>query len=142
MGKINAGRLIAGGIVAGILVNISESILNAVVLRNQWAAIMHALGKPMTAMGSRAMVVWIACCFARGLLCVWLYCGIRPRFGPGAATAAKAGFVAWLLAGLLASAGMWNLGIVTLKVLVVASIWTLGEFVLVTIVGASVYREA
>jgi len=55
MGKINTGRLILGGIVAGILVNISETCLNAVVLKDQWAAAMKALGKPMTAMTKTVM---------------------------------------------------------------------------------------
>ncbi len=142
MGKINAGRLILGGIVAGILVNVSETILNAVVLKDRWADAMKALGKPMTAMEPSAMVVWICWGFAYGILCVWLYAAIRPRFGPGAGTAAKAGFVAWLLAGLLSSVGMANMGIVPSNLLVISCIWTLVESIIVTIVGAWVYREA
>jgi hypothetical protein len=61
---------------------------------------MKALGKS-SVMTSAALVVWILWGFVYGILCVWLYAGIRPRFGPGPGTAAKAGFVAWLLAGLL-----------------------------------------
>ena len=126
MGKINTGRLILGGIVAGILVNVSETILNAVVLKDQWAAAMKALGKP-TAMGSNAMVVWILWGLVYGILCVWLYAGIRPRFGPGAGTAAKAGFVAWLLTGLLSSVAMANMDLFPMNVLVTSGIWTLVE---------------
>jgi len=141
MGKINTGRLIAGGIVAGILVNISETILNTVVLKRPWEEAMRALGKPMT-MNSSALVVWILWGFTYGILCVWLYAAIRPRFGPGAGTAAKAGFVAWLLAGLLSSVGMANMGIVPTSLLVTSGAWTLVESIIVTIVGASIYREA
>jgi len=141
MGKINTGRLIAGGIVAGILVNISETILNTVVLKRPWEEAMRALGKPMT-MNSSAMVVWILWGFTYGILCVWLYAGIRPRFGPGAATAAKAGFVAWLLAGLLPSVGMANMGIVPTSLLCTSGVWTLVESIVVTIVGASIYKES
>ena len=142
MGRINTGRLILGGIVAGILVNISETVLNAVVLKDKWAAAMQALGKPMTAMNPSAMVVWIIWGFVYGLLCVWLYTAIRPRFGPGAGTAAKAGFVAWLLAGLLSSVGMANMGIVPSNLLVISCVWTLVESIIVTIVGAWIYKEA
>jgi hypothetical protein len=67
---------------------------------------------------------------------------IRPRFGAGAGTAAKAGFVAWLLAGLLSSVGMANMGIVPTGLLVTSGIWTLVESVIVTIVGAWLYKEA
>ena len=141
MGRINTARLILGGIVAGILVNISETVLNTVVLKKPWEAAMQALGKPMV-MNSSALIVWIAWGFAYGILCVWLYAAIRPRFGPGAGTAAKAGFVAWLLAGLLSSVGMANMGIFPTDLLVISGVWTLVESIIVTIVGASLYKEA
>lgn len=141
MGKINTGRLILGGIVAGILVNISETILNTVVLKDQWAAAMKALGKPMV-MNPTAMTVWIIWGFVYGILCVWLYAAIRPRFGPGAGTAAKAGFIAWLLAGFLSSVAMWNMDIAPMNLLVIAGIWELVQSIVITIVGAWLYREA
>jgi hypothetical protein len=141
MSRINSGRLLAGGIVAGILVNISETILNTVVLKRPWEDAMRALGKPMT-MNPSVMVVWILWGFTYGILCVWLYAGIRPRFGPGPGTAAKAGFVAWLLVGLLPSIAMCNMGIVPSSLLVTSGAWTLVESIIVTIVGASIYREA
>jgi hypothetical protein len=142
MGKINTGRVILGGIVAGILVNISETVLNTVVLKDRWAAVMQALGRPMTAMDPKAMAVWICWGFAYGILCVWLYAGIRPRFGPGAGTAAKAGFVAWLLAELLANVAMVNMGFAPRGIAAITLAWTLAESIIVTIVGAWVYREA
>lgn len=141
MGRINTARLLAGGIVAGILVNISETVLNTVVLKRPWEDAMRALGKQMV-MTSTALVVWILWGFVYGILCVWMYAAIRPRFGPGAATAAKAGFVAWLLAGFLSSVAMFNMGIVPSSLLVTSGIWTLVESIVVTIVGAWIYREA
>jgi hypothetical protein len=140
MGRINVGRWIAGGIVAGILVNISETVLNAVVLKSPWEAVMKSLGKP-SVMTTSSMVVWICWGFAYGLLCVWLYAAIRPRFGPGAATAAKAGLVAWMLSGLLSSVGMGNIGLMPTSLLVTSAAWTLVESIIVTIVGAAIYRE-
>jgi len=140
MGRINTGRLILGGIVAGILVNISETVLNTVVLKQPWAEAMRAMGKS-SVMTSTALMVWIAWGFVYGILCVWLYAGIRPRFGPGPATAAKAGFVAWLLAGLLPSVAMANMGIAPVSLLTTSGIWTLVESIVVTIVGAALYRE-
>jgi hypothetical protein len=141
MGKINAGRLILGGIVAGIVINISEMVLNTVVLKDRWAAAMKALGKTM-AMNSSAMVVWVIWGFVFGVLCVWLYAAIRPRFGPGAGTAAKAGFVAWLFAQLLSTVAMCNMDLFPMNLLMTSAVWTLVEAILATIVGAWLYREA
>ena len=53
MGKINLGRVILGGIVAGIVIDIFEGVLNGVVLAKQWADVMtqarqawHDLNEP------------------------------------------------------------------------------------------------
>lgn len=140
MGRINVGRWIAGGIVAGILVNISEVVLNVVVLRGQWESAMKALGKAQAESGS-AMVVWMIWGLAYGLICVWLYAAIRPRFGPGAGTALKAGFAAWLLADLLSSVGLANMGILPSGLLTTSAIWSLVESLVATTVGAWIYRE-
>ena len=141
MGRIQAGRVVLGGIVAGLLVNISETVLNTVVLKKPWDDAMRALGKPMV-MTPGAMTVWVLWGFAYGILCVWLYAAIRPRFGPGAGTAVKAGFVAWLLAGLLPTVAMANMGIAPAGLLTTSALWTLVETIVVTIVGAWLYREA
>jgi len=47
-----------GGVVAGILVDISQNVLNTVVLKQPWADAMRALGKPMV-INPSALVVWI-----------------------------------------------------------------------------------
>jgi len=140
MGKISVGRWIAGGIVAGILVDISETVLNAVVLRGQWESAMKALGRSSSESGS-AMVVWMAWGLVYGLICVWLYAAIRPRFGPGAGTALKAGFAAWLLATLLSSVGLANMGILPSGLLTTSAVWSLVESLVATTVGAWIYRE-
>ena len=38
MGKINIARVIAGGLLAGLVINVSETILNTVVLGSQLEA--------------------------------------------------------------------------------------------------------
>jgi hypothetical protein len=45
MKGINLGRVIIGGLVAGVLINISEFVLNTVVLKTEMEAGMKALGK-------------------------------------------------------------------------------------------------
>ena len=45
MGKINIGRLILGGIVAGIVGNILGYLVDGLILGPQWAASMKALGR-------------------------------------------------------------------------------------------------
>ena len=54
MGKINWTRVILGGLVAGVIINISEFLLNGVVLAKDMEAAMRALGRQMGA-GQLAM---------------------------------------------------------------------------------------
>ena len=136
MGKINAGRVFLGGILAGILVNLSEFILNEKVMKSAWEEAMK--GKQVQ-MGSIA--VWVVWGFVYGILCVWLYAAIRPRFGAGAGTAAIAGFMAWIFTTLLSTVGMINMGIFPPRLLAIGAIWALPESILATILGAWIYKE-
>lgn len=139
MGKINLSRVILGGLLAGIIVNISEFLLHTVVLKAQHEAAMSALGKAMPTGGS-TMTVWILFGFAWGIAAVWLYAAIRPRFGPGARTGACAGVTAWFFGGFLGSVAMWNMGLFPFNG--VELVWTLVEAIVATIAGAWLYKEA
>lgn len=138
MGRINLSRVILGGILAGIVINASEFILNEKVMKTQWEEAMKALGKTMPQSGG-AMVVWMIWGFAAGIAAVWLYAAIRPRYGAGPATAARAGLAIWFLSCALAAVAMQNMGLFPLSGLML--VWVLVESVVATIAGASIYRE-
>lgn len=140
MKSINWSRVILGGIVAGIVVNISEFLLNAVVLKTAHEEAMKALGKAVPMTGT-AIVVWNLWGFLFGIAAVWLYAAIRPRYGMGPGTAAKAGIGAWFFAHLLSSIVLINLGLFSSGSMTVPLIWTLVESIVATVVGAWVYKE-
>jgi hypothetical protein len=138
MKSLNWGRVLLGGIAAGVIVNISEFVLNEIVLKAQNEEALKALGKGMPT-GGGAMTVWIIWSFVLGIVAVWLYAAIRPRYGPGAGTAVKAGLAVWILAFLLSTVAMTNMGLFPFNA--VAFVWTLVEAILATVVGAWLYRE-
>ena len=45
MGKINWGRVIGGGVLAGVVLNVFDYVYYGVVMKNDMAAAMQALGK-------------------------------------------------------------------------------------------------
>ena len=92
---MNIGRVIAGGLLAGLIVNIGETILNMVVLADDMQSALEARNLP--AMTGAGIGVFVAMAFGLGILMVWLYAAIRPRFGPGPRTAVMAGLAIWLL---------------------------------------------
>jgi hypothetical protein len=138
MKSINWGRVVLGGIAAGVLINVSEYVLNEVVLKAQMQEAMKALGKSIPT-GGTVIPVWILWSFMMGVAAVWLYAAIRPRYGAGPMTAVKAGVAVWVVAPLLSSIAFANLGIFALNGVML--VWTLVEAVVATVAGAWLYKE-
>lgn len=57
MGKINWTRVLLGGLLAGVIINAVEFLINGVVLARDWEAVMKALGRPP--MAPSALVVFV-----------------------------------------------------------------------------------
>jgi hypothetical protein len=139
MSRVNFSRVILGGILAGVLINISEYLRYDVVMRGEFEAGLRALGKGLP-QGGVVTVVWTMWGFALGIAAVWLYAAIRPRYGAGAATAVRAGIAVWFLTSLLAIIALRAMGLFDISF--VALGWTLVECVAATVAGAWLYREA
>jgi hypothetical protein len=120
MAKINTGRVVLGGIVAGVIINIVEGVMNGVILQSQWSEAAKAIGRP-AAVSIKQMVAFNVWGFAAGIVAVWLYAAMRPRFGAGARTAMTAGAAVWLLAYAMADAMMAFLHVFPLSLLVIAT---------------------
>ena len=140
MRSVNWGRVILGGIVAGIVVNVSEFLLHGVVLKNQMAAWMKSLGRTAPESGS-ATAIWVLWGFLFGIAAVWLYAAIRSRYGGGPGTAIKAGFAAWFFSHFLCEIVFVNMGLSEFGNVVLPLIWTFAEAIVATIAGAWLYRE-
>jgi hypothetical protein len=141
MGSINWGRVILGGLVAGLVVNVSEIILNVLILPGAFEAAMQERGIAYEDTPQQ-IGVWILWGFLFGIGAVWLYAAIRPRFGPGPGTALKAGFAAWFLASFLSTLAWLNLGLLPGSLVAIGLVWGLVEMLLATLAGAWAYREA
>jgi hypothetical protein len=140
MGKINWGRVILGGLIAGLVVNVFEGAAGA-VLQEEYKAAMAALGKTME-MTPGMMVFYLAFGFVYGIFAVWLYAAVRPRYGPGPRTAACAGFAVWFIGYLLPTVGYVCLGLFPTRLMTIAAVVGLVETILGTVLGAWLYKEA
>lgn len=139
MGRINYGRVLLGGLLAGVVVNVSEFILNGLVLADAYSTM--AMEYNLTE-ASWAMIGYILTAFAIGLVVVWLYAAIRPRFGPGPKTAAIAGIALWVPVYFVQSVWLSAMGLtLAAGALVTTLIWGLVELVLAGVAGAWLYQE-
>jgi hypothetical protein len=141
MGKINWGRVVLGGLLAGVVLNVVDWLTYGVWLKPDMAAAMTALGKSPAAMDS-AIPLWVALDFVSGIGLVWVYAAIRPRFGAGVKTAVIAGLAVWFFVGLLHAIGEGPMGLFPQKVYTVGTVVALVQYAVAGAVGGSVYKEA
>ena len=139
MSRVNMARVILGGLVAGVLIDIGEYLLNDVVLAEEVRATMAGFNLP--APGGGAIAVFVFLGFGVGITAVWLYAAIRPRYGPGAKTALCAGSAVWFLACAYPDVVIAALGFFPVADTIVVLIWRLVEFSLATLAGAWLYQE-
>jgi hypothetical protein len=139
MSSINWTRVILGGLLAGVVINVFESVLNGVVLAKDWEAAMGALGKPP--MSGNQIAVFVVWGFLVGIFAVWLYAAIRPRYSAGPKTALCAAAVVWGLGYLLASVAPIVLNLFPVRVMVISLVVGLVEVLVATLLGAWLYRE-
>lgn len=139
MNNINFGRVILGGLVAGLILNIGEFLLNEVVFAQQMREFFERLR--ITAPAGTFIATAVGITFLLGIVIVWLYAMIRPRFGPGPKTAIIAAFVAWFCVYFYC--GILNAALFSLPAtyVLMGMVWGIVEYSIAAVAGAWLYRE-
>ncbi len=140
MGKINFGRVLLGGLVAGLILNVGEWVLNGIVLHQQMQEFFKRCGFPEP--GTNFLVIAVAITFVLGIVIVLGYAAIRPRFGPGPKTAIIAALFAWFGVVVYQNVIAGGLGMEPASLLAMVIGWELVEYLLAALVGAALYSEA
>lgn len=140
MNNINLGRVLIGGLLAGVVLNIGEYLLNEVVLAEQMREVFRRLNLPQP--GGSFIAVAVILTFILGIVIVLVYAMIRPRLGPGVKTAVMAGLVAWFFVCFYCGVIYGLLLDIPTNLIVIGMIWCLVEYILAAIAGAWAYKEA
>ena len=140
MGKINFGRVILGGLVAGIVADALAYLVDGVLLAQRWSDGMLALGR--ADFSPNMWVYFNLLGLAGGIALIWIYAAIRPRFGAGVKTAIYAGLVYWFASVLLPNTSfMCVAGLFGHRLTAFTTAGGLIECVASAIVGAAIYKE-
>ena len=140
MGKINFARVLIGGLVAGLILNIGEWVLNGVILAKEMKDFFQRCGFPEP--GTNFMVIAVLITFVLGIVLVLGYAAMRPRFGAGPKTAIIAALFIWFGVYVYQTVISLGLGMAPLKVAVIALAWGLVEYILAALAGGALYQEA
>jgi hypothetical protein len=140
MGKINWARVLLGGLLAGVIINVFEFVANVVFLAPQWEAMMRSLGRT-TVPGASGAIIFVVWGFLSGIGAIWLYAAARPRFGPGVKTAALTGFAFWGLTTVLCALDETGVGLYPARLLITLVVVCLVQSIVASIAGAWLYKE-
>ena len=142
MAGINVGRVIVGGLVAGLVMNVVDGVANGAILGARWEAESKRLGIDTSqAAQSQALAGWVTFDFLCGIVLVWLYASIRPRYGPGAKTAVIAGLALWFITHLAFAAWVFT-GLYSVGVVAASTLGGLVAGVAGALAGCALYKEA
>jgi hypothetical protein len=134
------GRVVLGGLVAGLVLNVAEFVLNDLILGAQMKSFFaqHNIAEP----GTNFMIAAVGLTFVMGIVLVLGYACIRTRFGPGPKTALIAGLFAWF--AVYCYSGIINeiLFGIPLGAMALLVVYGLVEYSLAALAGAYLYKEA
>src|ERR1700686_96444 len=139
MNRINVGRVLLGGLVAGLVISIGNFLINRVLLRDAMNADFSRLH--VAEPGSDFIAKAVVMTFILGIAIVYLYAAIRPRFGAGVKTALCAGLLAWFFVFLYTRVLLGMVLRMPVDLIVKGIALGLIVYVIGAVAGAWLYKE-
>ena len=139
MARMNMGRLVLGGLVAGAVANGLDYVINGILMKREMDDMIQRLNLSQIVVNN-SMLTWIIVDFVWGVLLVFTYAAMRPRFGPGPKTAVVSGATLWLAVCAM-FAGLAAMGIYTEQAFIKSAALTLVSTIVASLVGAAIYKE-
>jgi hypothetical protein len=139
---VSTNKVLLGGIAAGVVLNAIDFVVNTYILGARMKAATDAFkpGLSEQMMTGSAIASYVIMDFALGVVLVWTYAAIRPRFGPGLRTATYAAVLFWIL-GAIFNIGYLHMGMMSTGLWLAFAFIELVSFFLAAWVGAKLYTE-
>ena len=140
---INASKVVVAGLAAGLVANIVGFVAFGLLLGSRLEAEAVAVAPALAGRGMSggSIAANVISSFVVGMLLVWLYAAMRPRFGPGPKTAVYAALVVWIC-GFLFRLDWLLVGMMTPGTYAAASVAGMVQVLTAAWVGGMLYKEA
>lgn len=139
---INSGKVVSGGLLAGLVMNVFDMLWNFTILAGDMKEMIDRMHLDPSIMTDFSKAVpWIVIDFVMGLVIVWTYAAMRPRLGPGVKTAILAGAVPWVAVTAVLY-GFTSIGVFTMAMFVKGSALSIISVGAGSIAGAWAYKES
>ena len=140
MSGINVSRWLMGGIVAGIVIWLFEGLASLLYMSDM-ETILERYGLEMQ-MTASTWILTVVLSLITGLILVFFYAAVRPRFGPGPKTAVIVAVVLWTGGTLVSLVGYHMVGLYPVTMLALWGLVGLIEMIVAGLIGCRIYREA
>ena len=139
---INASKVLVGGLAAGVVYNIIGFVGFGMLLGPRFEAEAVAVAPVLQGRGmtGSAIAINVIASFAAGILIVWLYAAMRPRFGPGMKTATMAALAVWVC-GFLFHLDWLIVGLMTPATYLMAAVVAVVQVLPSAAVGGMMYQD-
>jgi hypothetical protein len=138
---INVSKVVVGGLVAGVVANVCDTVWGFTVMQPDMVDMAKKFGtSPDAMMSMSGMLPWIMADFVIGLVIVWNYAAIRPRFGPGPKTALVAALPPYTAVTAVLY-GFTSMGMMTSNAFAKGTLTSLVSVMLASLAGAFLYKE-
>lgn len=141
MTKINFGRLFIGGLVASILLFVTDGFLHENIVKQYWEFLYQGLGGKAPEGHATSMVYFFIFEMGRGFGAIFLYALMRPFHGPGPKTAIFAAIAAWLAFSVTAPAEFIPLGFYGRRMWLIIAGYQLVTSIVTNLLAAWIYRD-
>jgi len=142
MAKINWGRLIAGSLIAAIIMFATDGFIHETLAKADWRALYEALGAREPEPHSANMAYFAIFELGRGFTAILFYVLMRPFFGAGPRTAVIAGIAGWIAFSLTGPVQFIPLGFFSTALWLKVGAIHLIVSIIATIAGAALYKDA
>lgn len=142
MTRINWGRLVLGGLVAAIIMFLTDGFIHGRIVDTDWQAVYAGLRAAEPEPHGTSMVYFALYELGRGFIAMLFYATMRTHFGAGPKTAALAGIASWIAFSLTGPAQFIPLGFFSTALWIKVGALHLVTSIIGTIAGAALYKDS
>ena len=142
MARINWGRLVLGGLVAAIIMFVTDGFIHGQIVDADWQAVYAGLRTSAPEQHGASMAYFAVFELGRGFIAMLFYATMRTHFGAGPKTAVLAGIASWIAFSLTGPAQFIPLGFFSTALWMKVGALHLITSIIATIAGAALYKDS
>jgi hypothetical protein len=140
--KLNWSRIIIGGLIAAIILFLTDGFFHERVVGADWKAVYATLGANEPQHSGGGIAYFAIFELGRGLISILVYALMRPFFKPGPKTAVLAGIVTWLAFSVTGPAQFIPLNFYSNSLWIKVAAFQLATSIIAALAGGAIYKDS